>query len=131
MLLEKRPLSYRGNTFSGRKSFLSVRYACHPAFFSCLTRLMHRFFPTTDLCDQHLDDDSAGFRVLPPVFKEFGRLKCFFGPVFTFQCLDDNSILKSALESTTWVDTNAGRVAQVLVVAVGASQRAITDAPVR
>ena len=79
--------------------------------------------PTTDLCDQHLDDTSGDFRVLPPVFSDFGQSRRFHGPVVTVQCLDDNTSVKAALESPGWVDGPNGRVAQVLVVAGGASLR--------
>lgn len=84
---------------------------------------MLHFLPTTDLCDQHLEDGSGNFRVLPPVFRDFGKLRRFAGPVFTVQCRDDNTSVKAALESPGWRDTSSGRVAQVLVVAGGASMR--------
>lgn len=84
---------------------------------------MSPFTPTTDLCDQHLDDASGSFRVLPPSFMDFGLVKRFFGPVVTVQCLDDNTSVKAALESPGWRDCADGRVAQVLVVAGGASLR--------
>ena len=84
---------------------------------------MSSFQPTTDLCDQHLDDASGDFRVLPPVFSDFGQLRRFHGPVVTVACLDDNTSVKAALESPGWVDGAQGRVAQVLVVAGGASLR--------
>jgi regulator of ribonuclease activity A len=82
---------------------------------------MQPFFPTTDLCDQHLGDDSGAFRVLAPVFKDFGLLKRFHGPVFTVQCRNDNTSVKAALESHGWLETSSGRVPLVLVVAGGAS----------
>lgn len=84
---------------------------------------MSHFTPTTDLCDQHLDDVSGDLRVLPPVFADFGQLRRFHGPVFTVQCLDDNTSVKAALESPGWIEGPNGRVAQVLVVAGGASMR--------
>ena len=84
---------------------------------------MPSFQPTTDLCDQHLDDVGGEFRVLSPVFLDFGQLRRFFGPVVTVQCQDDNTSVKAALESQGWVDGPDGRVAQVLVVAGGASLR--------
>jgi len=84
---------------------------------------MHPFLPTTDLCDQHLDDTSGHFRVMPPVFKDFGLVRRFCGPVVTVQCLEDNTSVKAALESPGWLETVDGRVPQVLVVAGGASLR--------
>jgi len=84
---------------------------------------MHEFLPTTDLCDQHLHDAGDLFRVLPPGFKDFGMLRRFCGPVVTVQCLNDNTSVKSALESPGWLETETGRVSQVLVVAGGASLR--------
>ena len=84
---------------------------------------MSQFLPTTDLCDQHLDDLSGNFRVLAPVFSDYGAVRRFHGPVCTVQCLDDNTSVKAALESPGWIETPEGRVAQVLVVAGGASMR--------
>lgn len=84
---------------------------------------MPNILPTTDLCDQHLGDESGDFRVLPPVFRDFGMVRRFHGSVVTVQCLDDNTSVKAALESPGWVDTPTGRVAQVLVVSGGASMR--------
>jgi regulator of ribonuclease activity A len=84
---------------------------------------MTGFLRTTDLCDRHLDDASGDFRVLPPSFSDFGKLRQFHGPVFTVQCHEDNTSVKAALESPGWVEGPQGRVAQVLVVAGGASLR--------
>jgi len=84
---------------------------------------MSLYTPTTDLCDQNLEDHSGDFRVLPPVFVDFGQRRRFYGPVFTVQCLDDNTSVKAALESPGWIDAPDGRVGQVLVVAGGASMR--------
>lgn len=72
-------------------------------------------FATCDLCDAHKGDTSGAFRVLPPVFRDFGARRRFAGPVVTVQCLDDNSVLKAAVESP-----GEGRV---LVVDGGASLR--------
>jgi regulator of ribonuclease activity A len=84
---------------------------------------MTTFLPTTDLCDRHLDDASGDFRVLPPVFSDFGQSRRFHGPVFTVQCYEDNTSVKAALESPGWIEGPEGRRAQVLVVAGGASLR--------
>ncbi len=70
---------------------------------------------TCDLCDVHKGDRSGNFRVLPPVFKSFGKRAHFAGPVTTALCFEDNSMVKAAVESL-----GAGRV---LVVDGGASVR--------
>lgn len=80
-------------------------------------------FATCDFCDAFKADTSGDFRVLPPVFRDFGGLQIFCGPVQTVQCLDDNSRVKEAVESQGWTDTPAGRVGKVLVVDGGASLR--------
>ena len=70
---------------------------------------------TCDLCDLHRDDTSGDFRVLPPVFRDFGGRASFSGPVATVKCHDDNSLVKAAVES-------AGQ-GRVLVVDGGGSMR--------
>ena len=72
-------------------------------------------FSTCDLCDVHKNDSSGQFRVLPPVFKNFGGFPRFCGPVATVKCFEDNSPVKAAVESP-----GHGRV---LVVDGGASLR--------
>lgn len=72
-------------------------------------------FSTCDLCDTHISDDSGDFRVLPPVFHSFGAHVSFAGEVSTVQCLDDNSLVRSAL-----AEPGRGRV---LVVDGGGSLR--------
>lgn len=72
-------------------------------------------FSTCDLCDQHKHDTSGAFRVLPPVFRDFGARTKFAGPVATVKCFEDNSLVKAALESP-----GEGRV---LVVDGGGSLR--------
>ena len=54
---------------------------------------------TCDLCDTHKGDDSGAFRVLPPVFRDFGALTRFAGPVVTVRCFEDNTPVKRALEA--------------------------------
>jgi regulator of ribonuclease activity A len=54
---------------------------------------------TCDLCDAHKSDDSGKFRVMPPVFKDFGGLTRFYGQVLTVKCFEDNSHVKLAVES--------------------------------
>jgi regulator of ribonuclease activity A len=54
---------------------------------------------TCDLCDTHKGDSSGVFRVLPPVFRSFGGLRRFAGPVVTVKCFEDNTSVKALLES--------------------------------
>jgi regulator of ribonuclease activity A len=72
-------------------------------------------FATCDLCDDHKNDVSGNFRVLPPMFKDFGKLTKFCGEVVTIKCFEDNSLVKAAVDSP-----GDGRV---LVVDGGASLR--------
>lgn len=80
-------------------------------------------FATCDLCDAHKADTSGDFRVLPPVFRDFGAVRKFAGPVVTVKCFEDNTLVKAAVDAQGWVDTPTGPVAQVLVVDGGASVR--------
>jgi regulator of ribonuclease activity A len=70
---------------------------------------------TCDLCDAHKGDTSGAFRVLPPVFKVFGGVAAFSGPVHTVRAPEDNSTVRDAVNSP-----GEGRV---LVVDGGASLR--------
>jgi regulator of ribonuclease activity A len=72
-------------------------------------------FSTCDLCDAHQPDHSGAFRVLPPVFRDFGGRDRFSGPVATLRCLEDNSSVRSAV-----AQPGLGRV---LVVDGGGSLR--------
>jgi regulator of ribonuclease activity A len=76
-------------------------------------------FSTCDLCDAHkaalLASTDSGFRVLSPVFRNFGGIVKFAGPVTTVKCFEDNTHVKAAAESP-----GLGRV---LVVDGGASLR--------
>lgn len=72
-------------------------------------------FATCDLCDDHKNDGSGAFRVLPPVFLDFGKLRKFAGPVATVKCFEDNTLVKAAVDSP-----GLGRV---LVVDGGGSLR--------
>jgi regulator of ribonuclease activity A len=54
---------------------------------------------TCDLCDAHKADTDGVFRVLPPLFRDFGRRLAFHGPVSTVKCFEDNSAVKTAVES--------------------------------
>jgi len=80
-------------------------------------------FATCDLCDAHKNDEPEQFRVLPPVFKDFGARRVFCGPVVTVKCFEDNSLVKAAVDSVGYLDTPEGRVGQVLVVDGAASLR--------
>ncbi len=80
-------------------------------------------FATCDLCDAHKSDSSGDFRVLPPVFRDFGGVRKFAGPVVTIKCHEDNTLVKAMLDSPGYEDTAAGRVGKVLVVDGGGSLR--------
>lgn len=82
---------------------------------------MNLDFSTCDLCDAQRADTSGDFRVLAPVFKDFGGVQKFCGPVETVKCFEDNSLVKAAVDSPGWLETSAGRVAKVLVVDGGGS----------
>jgi regulator of ribonuclease activity A len=70
---------------------------------------------TCDLCDEHRNDPAERFRVLPPVFRDFGGRIRFHGSVATLQCLEDNTSVREAVQS-------AGH-GRVLVVDGGGSLR--------
>lgn len=72
-------------------------------------------FSTCDLCDDHKTSTDGSFRVLPPVFTDYGGRVKFCGPVSTVQCLEDNSRVREAVNSP-----GQGRV---LVVDGGGSLR--------
>ena len=72
-------------------------------------------FSTCDLCDLHKNDSSGAFRVLPPLFRDFGARRRFTGLVSTVKCFEDNSLVKAALDEPG--------EQRVLVVAGGASLR--------
>ncbi len=70
---------------------------------------------TCDLCDAHKNDSSGSFRVLPPVFRDYGKRTRFAGLISTVKCFEDNTAVKAALE-----EPGLGRV---LVVDGGGSLR--------
>lgn len=81
---------------------------------------------TCDLCDAHKHASPDVFRVLPPVFKDFGARPAFAGPVTTVKCFEDNTLVKAAVDSCGYVDTPQGRVGKVLVVdGAGSLRRAL------
>ncbi len=67
-------------------------------------------FATTDLCDAHPQVQTA-----EPIFRHFGGLRRFAGPVATAICLEDNSRVREAVS-----EPGQGRV---LVVDGGGSVR--------
>lgn len=73
---------------------------------------------TGDLCDAHKSDSDGAFRVLPPVFRDLGRLSRFAGPVSTVKCYEDNTQVKAALD-----EPGQGRV--LVVDGGGSLQRAL------
>ena len=84
---------------------------------------MANAFATCDLCDVHKSDVTGEFRVLPPVFRDFGQVKKFSGPVATVKCFEDNTLVKAAVDSPGYVETPQGRVGKVLGVDGGGSLR--------
>jgi len=80
-------------------------------------------FATCDLCDANESDTSGALRVLPPVFRDFGVERAFSGPVHTLRALEDNTLVRDAVNSPGTVDTPSGRVGRVLVVDGGGSLR--------
>lgn len=61
---------------------------------------MHALFSTCDLCDAHRDAlHSNALRVLPPVFRSYGKITRFRGQIATLQCHEDNALLRAMLES--------------------------------
>ena len=78
---------------------------------------------TCDLCDAHKNDSTGDFRVLPPVFRDFGARRQFCGPVVTVKCFEDNTHVKAAVESPGFEDTPEGRIGKVLVIDGGGSLR--------
>lgn len=78
-------------------------------------------FSTCDLCDAHkthYGDSDDAFRVLPPVFRDYGGVGKFCGPVVTVKCYDDNTSVKAAVESS-----GDGRV--LVVDGAGSVRRAL------
>jgi regulator of ribonuclease activity A len=75
-------------------------------------------FSTCDFCDAHKTDHSGHFRVLRPVFKDFGGRSVFQGPVLTVKCYEDNSHVKVAVES-------AGQGRVLVVDGAGSLKRAL------
>jgi regulator of ribonuclease activity A len=68
-------------------------------------------YRTADLCDEH----EQNLHVLEPLFRSFGRLAAFDGPIATVKCYEDNSKVREALS-----EPGEGRI---LVVDGGGSMR--------
>ena len=51
--------------------------------------------PTADISDKYSDS----VRILKPLFRDYGGVKSFSGKVKTIKTLDDNTKVRSALES--------------------------------
>ena len=90
-----------------------MQFALNSNSFMSNTNIMK--FATCDLCDAHKNDATGSFRVLPPVFKNYGGQQKFCGEVVTVKCFEDNSFVKAAVDS-------AGQ-GRVLAVDGGASLR--------
>ncbi|PUE55184.1 ribonuclease E activity regulator RraA [Limnohabitans parvus] len=75
-------------------------------------------FSTCDFCDAHKSDASGAFRVLAPLFKDYGGRHAFHGQVLTVKCYEDNSHVKLAVES-------AGHGRVLVVDGAGSLQRAL------
>ena len=84
---------------------------------------MSAAFATCDLCDAHKNDSTGDFRVLSPVFRDYGAVQKFSGPVVTVKCFEDNSLVKAAVDSDGRIDTPEGKMGRVLVVDGGGSLR--------
>lgn len=83
-------------------------------------------FATCDLCDTHKNAAPEQFRVLPPVFKDFGAQRVFCGPVVTVKCFEDNTLVKAAVDSCGFEESPEGRIGKVLVVdGAGSLRRAL------
>lgn len=80
-------------------------------------------FATCDLCDACKNDSTGAFQVLPPVFRDFGAVRKFCGPVVTVKCFEDNSLVKTTVDSVGFEETPLGRVGKVLVIDGGGSLR--------
>ena len=90
-----------------------MQFLIHSKSFMSKANIMK--FATCDLCDAHKNDAAGSFRVLPPVFKNYGGQQKFCGEVVTIKCSEDNTLVKAAVDS-------AGQ-GRVLVVDGGASLR--------
>ena len=56
---------------------------------------MNDTFPVTDLCDEFSDE----LQIAEPIFTDFGGLDAFCGPIRTLKVFEDNSLVRSELET--------------------------------
>lgn len=70
-------------------------------------------FKTADLCDAHAG--TPQLQIAEPGFQDYGGVRTFAGPISTVRALEDNSLVRKALE-----EPGQGRV---LVVDGGGSRR--------
>lgn len=70
-------------------------------------------FTTAGLCDRYAEQED--FQIVEPIFKSFGQLSAFSGPITTLKIFEDNTLLRTVLE-----EPGEGRV---LVVDGGGSRR--------
>jgi regulator of ribonuclease activity A len=127
MLLEKSALS-KGKVvnFTVQSQFFCIASQQSTIFDRLRTIDMTASFATCDLCDAHKNDSPDVFRVLPPVFSDYGARRVFCGPVTTVKCFEDNSLVKAAVDSSGFVETPEGRIGKVLVVdGAGSLRRAL------
>jgi regulator of ribonuclease activity A len=80
-----------------------------------MTSVCTAAFSTCDFCDEHKDDLTGSFRVLPSLFKDYGGASRFCGEVVTVKCHEDNTPVKQLVE--------CNGLGRVLVVDGGASLR--------
>jgi regulator of ribonuclease activity A len=106
--------------FTGNRCFFHWRMEL---FISLRGFGMNVDFASCDLCDAQKNNSSGEFRVLPPVFKDYGLKKKFAGVVVTVKCFEDNTLVKAAVDSIGYEETPQGRVGKVLVVDGGGSLR--------
>jgi len=50
---------------------------------------------TADLCDKHIDK----LQVAEPIFVDFGAIACFEGEIHTLKVFEDNTLVRTALET--------------------------------
>jgi regulator of ribonuclease activity A len=68
-------------------------------------------FQTADICDDYRDS----VKVAESLFRQFGKRKAFFGPIYTVKVFEDNVLVKKALQNIP--------KGSVLVVDGGGSRR--------
>ena len=67
------------------------------------------------MANEEKTNTSGSFRVLPPVFRDFGRRHKFAGPVVTVRCFEDNALVKAMLDTSGLVETAQGAGTKVIV----------------